>query len=91
MWETTDPDGRHVRLELAGWAHILRKHPEFRVAPESILAAVAAPDERLAGREPKEEWFYGRGVGPAAWMKVVVHYEAGHGLIVTAFPRRSFP
>ncbi len=32
-----------------------------------------------------------RGFGPSQWIKVVVHYEDERGLIVTAFPRRSFP
>ena len=42
-------------------------------------------------RQPHEEWFYRRGAGPSFWIRVVVHYERGYGLVVTAFPRRSFP
>ncbi len=91
VWETTDPDGRRVVLDWPGWLHIVHEHPDLGVPPEVILGVVARPDERLAGREPGEEWSYGRGAGPSAWIKVVVHYERDHGLIVTAFPRRSFP
>jgi hypothetical protein len=90
VWETTDPDGRLVVLEWEGWRHI-RGHRELDVSPEAILRVVAAPDERLAGRAPYEEWFYASGIGPSAWVKVVVHYEAARGLVITAFPRRSFP
>ena len=57
----------------------------------AVIAAVAHPDERLPGRKPNEEWFYGRTAPPDQWIRVVVHYEGGHGLIVTAFPRRLIP
>jgi hypothetical protein len=90
MWETIDPDGRRVILSWAGWLHI-REHRELDVLPEAILRVVADPDVRASGREPGEDWFYGAGLGPSTWLKVVVHYEHDRGLIVTAFPRRSFP
>jgi hypothetical protein len=61
------------------------------VAPHEIVDAVARPDERLPGRAETEEWYYRRDLGPSTWIRVVVHYESGRGLIVTAFPRRSIP
>lgn len=91
MWETTDPDGRRAVLAWSRWIHILRSHQDLDVEPEVILGIVAAPDERIFGRQPTEEWFYGRRGGPSAWIKVVVHYEGDRGVIVTAFPRRLFP
>jgi hypothetical protein len=91
MWETTDPDGRTVQLDWVGWSHIVRRHPYIGVGREVILDTVARPDAIRAGHEPGEEWFYRRGAGPSTWIRVVVHYEQGRGLIVTAFPRRSFP
>ena len=91
MWSVRDPDGREVVLDWVGWSHILRRHPYIGATPQIIVAAVARPDERVSGREAGEEWFYRRGAGPSSWIKVVVHYEHGRGLIVTAFPRRSFP
>lgn len=91
MWETLDPDGRDVLLDLVGWAHILLRHPDLGVEPEVLLETVAQPDARSPGPQPSEEWFYRRGAGPSAWIRVVVHYERDRGLIVTAFPRRSFP
>jgi len=45
----------------------------------------------MAGPQAGEEWFYRAGAGPSAWMRVVVHYADGQGLIVTAFPRRAYP
>ena len=91
MWEATDPDGRRVTLDAIRWEHISSSHPYLDVAPEAILHIVAAPDARIAGRRPAEEWFYRGGAGPTAWIKVVVHYEGDRGIIVTAFPRREFP
>jgi hypothetical protein len=91
VWETRDPDGRDVILDRAAWSHVLARHPHLGVAPEVVLAAVALPDARASGRRPGEEWYYLRGAGPSSWIKVVVHYEHGGGVIVTAFPRRSFP
>ena len=92
MWETTDPDGHWVVLESARWRHVREDHPHLAVHVQVLLEIVAAPDQRLPGREAGEEWFYGhnRG-GPSSWIKVVVHYERVRGRIVTAFPRRSFP
>lgn len=91
MWETADPDGRAVLLELRGWSHIVRRHPYIGVTQEDILSVVARPDERVPGRAQGEEWFYGRGIGPSEWIRVVVHFDQDRGLIVTAFPRRSLP
>ncbi len=78
---------------LAGsrWSHILLRHPYLEIEPEVVLATVAQPDERRAGHALGEEWFYRRGAGPSAWIRVVVHYEHNYGVIVTAFPRRSLP
>jgi hypothetical protein len=91
MWETRDPDGRDVVLPETGWSHVRLRHPYLDVGPEVVLDAVARPDARVRGRRPAEEWFYRRGAGPSAWIRVVVHYEHERGEIVTVFPRRTFP
>ena len=90
MWETTDPDGRTVVLTFERWRHILDKHGELEGQLHAVLEAVAGPEERLAGRPPDEDWFYGPG-RPKRWIRVVVHYEGDRGLIVTAFSRRLIP
>ena len=74
-----------------GWGHIVRKHPEITRLRAVIVGTVAAPDESIAGHLSGEEWFYRQGAGPARWLRVVVHYEADMGVIVTGFSRRSFP
>ena len=91
VWETRDPDGRQVVLLWLHWSHVIDRHPYIGVGPEGLLDAIAHPDARLAGQRPGQEWFYRRGIGPSAWIRVVVHYEGNRGRIVTAFPRRAFP
>jgi hypothetical protein len=91
VWETTDPDGRVVVLTDERWLHVLHQHPDLDLRPETVLNTVARPSARSTGHRTNEEWFYRRGVGPSAWMRVVVHYERDRGFIVTAFPRRWFP
>jgi hypothetical protein len=86
-----DPDGRRVALTFERWRHILDRHRELGRNPQAVLAAISHPEERLPGREPSEEWFYGRTTGRGRWIKVVVHFDGDRGLIVTEFPRRSIP
>ena len=91
MWATRDPDGLTVVLTDERWDHVIFGHPYIGVSPEDVIDAVAWPDARMAGPGSGEEWFYREGAGPSAWMRVVVHYEDGQGLILTAFPRRAYP
>ena len=91
VWETTDPDGRRVRLRPRAWLHILDQHAELHDSRDAILRAVTRPDERLPGRELGEEWYYATGFGGTDRLKIVVHYEGEVGFIVTAFPRSVLP
>jgi hypothetical protein len=91
VWQTTDQWERRVVLTEEAWRHILRTHWYLGLEPEAILDVVAAPDRRLPGREPGEEWCYREGIGPSSWVKVAVHYDDDVGRIVTAFPRRRWP
>jgi hypothetical protein len=91
VWETADPDGRRVILSAARWLHVCERHPDLGGRPEDLLEVVANPDARKPGREPGEEWFYRRSVGPSRWIRVVVHYERKEGRITTAFARRGMP
>jgi hypothetical protein len=92
--EVVDPDGRPVALNCSRWEHIVDResgHPEMAGLREEVLLAIQKPDRRMPGHESNEEWFYRSNVGPSSWIKVVVIYEEGRGLIITAFPRRAFP
>ncbi len=89
----TDPSGRTVVLDAEGWDHIIRPdgHPEMEPLRADILRTIEQPHAHRNGNRPGQEWFYGAGVGPSQWIRVVVDYEDGRGRIVTAFPRRSLP
>ena len=86
-----DPDGRQVLLDMDGWEHIVRRHPELASHQASVVAAVQVPTLRRQGRVGGEHWFYLQGSGVSRWLKVVVRYTGSQGRIVTAFPRRSIP
>jgi len=83
MWEVTDSEGRIVVLTFERWRHIVERHESLHRRNGEVLQAVADPEDRLQGRRPGEEWFYGRSAPPEKWIKVVVHFEEDRGQIVT--------
>ena len=86
-----DPDGREVVLTAGRWQHITSGHPELGGLQHATLDAVRRPGRHLREARPAEDWYYAAGVGPSRWLKVVVTYAQGRGLIVTAFARRRTP
>lgn len=86
-----DVHGRLVDLTEERWAHIRRRHPEIVPFEELVLRAVQEPDQQCLGRSAGEEWYYLKTEAPSRWLKVVVAYVEGRGLIVTAHARRSMP
>lgn len=90
-WISIDPDGRIVRLTDARWTHITAGHPELTELRADVLRAVSEPTETIDARV-RQRWYYLHGVGPSAWLKVVVAFdEDGNGSVVTAFSRRRKP
>jgi hypothetical protein len=86
-----DPLGRPVTLTAGRWEHIVRGHPELSDLREAVLETVRHPSRHLREPRPAEDWYYRAGMGPSRWLKVVVTYSQGRGLIVTAFARRRTP
>jgi hypothetical protein len=91
VWHTIDPDGRPVDMELRGWQHIVEAHEQLGVGPETILAAVASPDRRTRGARGMKNGSTARTRDRVAGSRSSYTMRATAGLIVTAFPRRSFP
>ncbi len=73
------------------WEHIVGGHPELSDLREAVLETVRHPGRHLREPRPAEDWYYRAGAGPSRWLKVVVTYSQGSGLIVTAFARRRTP
>jgi hypothetical protein len=94
-WSTVpsviDPDGCPVHLTDDRWTHIVEGHPELSDLRAEVLRAIPEPTEIIPAR-PGQRWYYLRGAGPSAWLKVVVAFdENADGAIITAFPGRSKP
>jgi hypothetical protein len=89
--ETVDPESRRVVLLDPLWSgKIIRAHPEIEPHLIDVLRAVATRDH--VAQDPAfatRKRFYGRGIGPSRWLRVVVSYEQTPARIVTAFANRK--
>ncbi len=90
---TGDPDGRPVLLTETAWAHIVRDdgHPDLQPFQQLVLDVVRKPDHRGPDAIVGRERFWGRGVGPSRWLRVVVDFTKEPAVIVTAFSERRDP
>jgi hypothetical protein len=89
---TIDPQGRIVRLTPRRWDHIAYGHPHLLPHRAAVIRAITEPTEWFEEPRPGQAWYYLSGVGPSAWLKVVVAYdEQSIGSVITAFPRRRKP
>ncbi len=57
----------------------------------AVKRALENADEITKGNGPNIEIIYGRNLGPASWLAVVVAYEHNEGFIVTAYPQNKDP
>ncbi len=91
--ETEDSTGDRVVLLSRVWhGKIVVDHPEMAPFIEEVLRAAQAPDH--AEPDPVQRGrirYYSRGVGPSAWLVVVVSYEQKPARIVSAFANRKDP
>jgi hypothetical protein len=57
-----------------------------------MCAVVATPDERLPdSSDATREQFWRRGIGPAAWLVVIVDWSSAPGNVVTAYGTHRTP
>lgn len=91
--ETRDSTGDRVVLSGRVWhGKIVVDHPEMAPFVEEALRAVQSPDHS----EPdpvrhQRRRCYSRGIGPSAWLVVIVSYEQEPARIVSAFANRKDP
>lgn len=66
--------GRSVWLTEERWAHIVDGHPAMDGLDLAVKSAVEGADNRCDGKRKGVERLYGRNLGPAKWLVVVVAY-----------------
>jgi hypothetical protein len=71
--------------------HIISRHPYMEAYVDDIVLAVTEPTMIIRRPRPGQDWSSLAGVGPSAWLKVVVAFDesVGTGIVRTAFPRRT--
>jgi hypothetical protein len=91
--ETQDSIGDRVVLLSRVWhGKIAVDHPEMASFIEEVLRAAHVPDHAESDPVHRDRTrYYSRGVGPSAWLVVVVSYEQKPARIVSAFANRKDP
>jgi hypothetical protein len=89
---TKDHAGRDITLTAERWSHIVKGHPAMMGLEMAVKRALENADEIGRGNGPNIEIIYGRNLGPARWLAVVVAYEEHNaGFILTAYPQTKDP
>ena len=86
--------GRRVAMPLRAMRKVAADHPDIAyLTPPRVLAAIATADHSCPSPDwPNRHVYFRRGVGPSAWLCIVVEYDdANRGTVVTAFARRRLP
>jgi hypothetical protein len=86
-----DRRGRQIALTESRWDHIIRGHRALEQLEGAVKAAVETADIRRPGNGEGIEVLYGRNLGPAAWLAVVVAFDGLRGTILTAYPQAKEP
>ena len=85
-----DPDDRVVVMTAERWDHIMQKHPYLGLSVFEVMEIVEFPDHRTPDPLRDRERYYGRGVGPSRWVRVVVAFDRVEvGKVLTAFPQHK--
>jgi hypothetical protein len=71
--------------------HIARRHPELDGCELAVTTAVENASFRCRTQDPSREVLYAPGLGPAAWLVVVVAYGEAGGHVVTAYGNKRGP
>jgi hypothetical protein len=87
----TDHVRREVTLTEARWRHIVKGHPAMEGLELAVKRAVENADQKSRGNGENIEVLYGKNLGPARWLAVVVAYDGARGDILTAYPQTKDP
>jgi hypothetical protein len=70
----------------------MREHPEMSRHESALMDTIAFPDHVARDIRSGRERYFRYRRGPAAWLRVVVSFQAGpEGRVVTAFGQREAP
>jgi hypothetical protein len=88
---TRDRWHRIVLLHAVTMEHVARRHPELDGCELAVTTAVENAEFRCRTQDPSREVLYAPGLGPAAWLVVVVAYDEAGGHVVTAYGNKRGP
>jgi hypothetical protein len=91
LWIAKDRLGRSITLTEERWLHIVEGHPAMDGFGLAVKGALEKADETGTGNMPNSEVIYGRELGPARWLAVVVACDGDAGFILTAYPQAKDP
>ena len=90
-FETREPRGRLVVLDLRARTHLQRRRPAALGYLDAVIATVSSPDmhedDPISGRER----FYRRDLTGSRWLRVVVDFTESPAFVVTAFVQDNQP
>jgi hypothetical protein len=90
--QAIDREGRHVVLLVRIWIEkILCIHPEMETHQAAVIRTVEAPDCVESDPRPDRLRYFSMGLGPTAWLLVVVSYEQTPARVITAYGYRKDP
>jgi hypothetical protein len=90
--QALDREGVQVVLPARIWTEkILCIHPELETFLADVMRTVEAPDCLEPDPRPSRLRCFSRGVGPTAWLLVVVSYEQKPARVITAYGYRKDP
>lgn len=85
-----DRFGCTIVLERKRWDHIC-EHEQLDGHELAVMRAVENADMSKDGNFPGSKVLYGKGLGPARWLAVVVAYDGLNGRVITAYPHNKEP
>jgi hypothetical protein len=87
---TQDKLGRTIVLERDRWEHVC-EHEQLDGHELAVMRVVEIAERSRDGNFPGSKVLYGRDLGPARWLAVVVEYDGLMGRVITAYPYNKEP
>jgi hypothetical protein len=79
------PEGRMVVLTDRVWAHVVSRHENMGEHLDDVLRTIRVPDYREPDVRAGRERFFGFGLGPQRWLRVVIEFGTDRDRVVFHF------